>query len=401
MQVPASYLTAAGDVNVNVFNPAPGGGTSAPKVFSVLPNPFPVLTGISPSKVSANGPSFVLTLTGSNFIPTSTVKWAGQADLIPLTQSDVQQTVQVPASYIVATGTPSITVVTPAPGGGTSPALTFSILPPNPVPVLTSLSPNSVASGSGSFALTLTGSKFIPTSVVKWLGKADLTPQSQTYTQLTVLVPAGYVASNGNVLVSVFNPPVGGGSSDALPFKIASPGPTLDNLSPVLGSTAGGTTVTFDATSATGVSVTGATSATCVTPAHVAGKVDVVVTANSQSATKAGAFTYIPHFGTNVAPVFASPPAATPNPAVAGAGISFAAQATDADGDALDYAWDFGDTTSGSGAAVSKTFAAPGIYTVTVTVSDAQATVSASVDVAVNAAPVTGLPFVVSKPPCW
>ncbi|HLX60884.1 MAG TPA: MBG domain-containing protein [Planctomycetota bacterium] len=89
--------------------------------------------------------------------------------------------------------------------------------------------------------------------------------------------------------------------------------------------------------------------------------------------------------GTNHAPAFTSPPTVSANPAVVGDTLSFAAQATDADGDALDYNWDFGDGTAADGASVSKIFAAPGVYVVTVTVSDGQASATQSVDLVVNA----------------
>lgn len=46
------------------------------------------------------------------------------------------------------------------------------------------------------------------------------------------------------------------------------------------------------------------------------------------------------------------------------------AASTDADGDPLAFAWDFGDGASASGASVTHLYAGPGVYTVTLTVSD-------------------------------
>ena len=43
---------------------------------------------------------------------------------------------------------------------------------------------------------------------------------------------------------------------------------------------------------------------------------------------------------------------------------------TDPDNDGLSYVWDFGDTTSGTGASVTKTYANPGLFTISLTVSD-------------------------------
>ncbi|MEA2238310.1 MAG: hypothetical protein QOC81_3034 [Thermoanaerobaculia bacterium] len=87
---------------------------------------------------------------------------------------------------------------------------------------------------------------------------------------------------------------------------VANPAPTISSISPASGSTAGGTVVTingtgfsnstvkFGGTLATNVSVT-STAITATTPAHAAGKVDVVVTnGDTQSATLALGYTYTP-----------------------------------------------------------------------------------------------------------
>jgi len=87
----------------------------------------------------------------------------------------------------------------------------------------------------------------------------------------------------------------------------------------------------------------------------------------------------------NHAPVIASLPTVSSNPAIVGDPLSFSAQANDADGDALDYAWDFGDGTVADGPSVSKIFATPGVYIVTVIVSDGQASATQSVDLVVKA----------------
>ena len=66
--------------------------------------------------------------------------------------------------------------------------------------------------------------------------------------------------------------------------------------------------------------------------------------------------------------MISSPPSVSANPATTGVPIDLSAQATDADGDALDYEWDFGDGTAGVGASISKTYAAAGVYIVQLTV---------------------------------
>ena len=62
---------------------------------------------------------------------------------------------------------------------------------------------------------------------------------------------------------------------------------------------------------------------------------------------------------------------ATPSPAPVGTPVSFSAAGSyDPDGSITAYAWDFGDGTTASGSSVSKTYAAAGTYTVSLTVTD-------------------------------
>ena len=94
--------------------------------------------------------------------------------------------------------------------------------------------------------------------------------------------------------------------------------------------------------------------------------------------------------GANHAPVFASVPIASLNPASVGIPITLSAEASDADSDALVYTWDFGDGTTDVGASVSKTFAVAGIYIVKVTVSDGQASTLQALNLVVQDLPPTG-----------
>jgi hypothetical protein len=120
-----------------------------------------------------------------------------------------------------------------------------------------------------------------------------------------------FTATNSGTFAFVCNvPDCGTGHSSMFGTMIvnavANPAPTISSISPTTGSTAGGTVVTiagsgFGSTAtvkiggvaATGVSVPNSTSITATSPAHAAGKADVVVTnSDGQSATLAQAFTY-------------------------------------------------------------------------------------------------------------
>jgi len=153
----------------------------------------------------AGAPAFTLTVTGSNFIASSVVRWNGTARTTTYVSS-TQLRATISAADIAVAGTAAITVVTPAPGGGTSNAQSLPIL--NPVPTITSLSPPSVVAGTGGFTLTVDGTNFIGSSVVRWNG-ADRPTTYVSGTRLTVQISAMDVLLAGTARVTVFNPPPG------------------------------------------------------------------------------------------------------------------------------------------------------------------------------------------------
>ena len=93
----------------------------------VSSNPAPVASGISPGFADAGGAAFTLTVNGSGFVASSTVYW-GTSALTTTYVSATQLTAQVPATDLATGGiAAAITVVTPAPGGGTSSPFQFEV----------------------------------------------------------------------------------------------------------------------------------------------------------------------------------------------------------------------------------------------------------------------------------
>jgi len=91
-----------------------------------------------------------------------------------------------------------------------------------PVPTTTSISPTSKISGDAGFTLTVNGSNFVNTSVVRWNG-VDKTTAFGNSGQLTATIPAGDIATTGTASVTVFNPTPGGGTSNAQTFVVNAP----------------------------------------------------------------------------------------------------------------------------------------------------------------------------------
>jgi hypothetical protein len=91
-----------------------------------LINFAPSITTVSPSGVKFGSPAFTLTVNGTNFVSDSVVRWKGTDRTTTFVSSD-RLTAAIPAADVAITGTASITVFNPAPGGGTSNPMTVTI----------------------------------------------------------------------------------------------------------------------------------------------------------------------------------------------------------------------------------------------------------------------------------
>jgi hypothetical protein len=106
-----------------------GTGNSATATESVKviePNPVPSLISLVPPSATHGGKAFTLTVNGSKFVSGAVVEWNGASHTATFVNSG-ELTVKIPASDIATAGTASVTVKNPAPGGGVSNALTFTI----------------------------------------------------------------------------------------------------------------------------------------------------------------------------------------------------------------------------------------------------------------------------------
>jgi len=101
---------------------------------------------------------------------------------------------------------------------------TTSTVVNNPVPVISSLSPSRVSPGSAAFTLTVNGSNFVNGSEVRWNG-AGRTTSYVSATRLTASILAADVATAGSASITVVNSAPGGGTSNAITFRVAIPVP--------------------------------------------------------------------------------------------------------------------------------------------------------------------------------
>ncbi|MFN0086544.1 MAG: IPT/TIG domain-containing protein [Blastocatellia bacterium] len=212
------------DASANVLTAAftPGNVTVQPA------NPSPTLIALSPNSALAGSPSFSLTVNGSNFVSTAVVRWNGSNRTTTFI-SGTQLTAVIPASDVAAAGTASVSAQNPAPGGGISNTLTFTIN--NPVPAITSISPNMAIVGASAQAVAVTGTGFVAGSKAQWNG-AERATTFVSATQLIVQIPATDLAQAGNAAITILNPTPGGGASGSAAFTVNNPAPAIANLSP-------------------------------------------------------------------------------------------------------------------------------------------------------------------------
>ena len=90
------------------------------------PNPSPSVSSMSPTSAAAGALAFTLTINGSNFIAGSVVEWGGSSRTTTFVSS-TQLQAHIMQADVAAAGKVPVTVVNPAPGGGSSSAATFTI----------------------------------------------------------------------------------------------------------------------------------------------------------------------------------------------------------------------------------------------------------------------------------
>jgi hypothetical protein len=216
--IPAIDIAQPGVAGVMVLNPGPGGGISNAKEFTITgpgDNPTPSITRIDPPSVTGTGAaaaSFTLLVVGDNYTTDSQVQWNGSSR--PTTYvGNTQLKAIISAVDIANPGKADVTVVNPAPGGGSSNIATFTIstIGDNPLPALRSLA-TSMSNGLG---ITITGINFVNEATVQWNG-ATRQPTAVSDTQVSFSIASSEFKTPA--IITVTNPGPGGGISNELLF---------------------------------------------------------------------------------------------------------------------------------------------------------------------------------------
>lgn len=213
----------AGTFPVTVSNP--GAPVSGALNLTVVASPALAISSISPSSEPQGSAAFTLTVNGTGFQPTSVVNFAGAAQ--PTTYaSSSQLTATIGTGAISTAGTYVVTVTSP--NNPTTNAVNFTVN--SVVPTLASLTPNSVAIGSGAQAVSITGSDFISGCIVQFNGQ-NRTISFSSSTAVSVDLVSGDFEAAGTFPVTVSNP--GSSASGALNLTVvASAKLAISSISP-------------------------------------------------------------------------------------------------------------------------------------------------------------------------
>jgi IPT/TIG domain/Carboxypeptidase regulatory-like domain len=253
----------------------------------------PTVTALSPASGTAAGGTNV-TITGTKFTGATEVHFGDAAATSVHVVSPTQVTCTTPGHD---QGKVDVTVTTP---GGTSSAdgtgndFTFTV----PAPTVTGLSPATGPTPGGT-VVTITGTYLTGATAVTFGGQAAYDVHVDSATQITATAPPH---GAGTVDVTVTTP--GGGTSSTAgtgnDYLYVAPVPAISELSPTSGTTSGGAVVIITGTGfygslavsfggvAGGITQASYTELKVVTPAHVAGTVEVTVTTDGGTSSTAG-----------------------------------------------------------------------------------------------------------------
>jgi galactose oxidase-like protein/Big-like domain-containing protein/Kelch motif protein len=240
----ADDVATAGTAQVTVANPDRSVSNVSTFTITNSTAPVPSLASISPNTATSGSPRFTLTVSGSNFVTGSVVRWNGTSRATTYANSS-QLTAAIPAGDVALDGTAQVTVASP--GGGVSGASTFTTVVDTSPPTSNITSPVDGATVSGLVTIAASASDNVGVARVDFyvdttmVGSTSSSPYQITWDSstranggATLAVKAydatGNYKSSPNVSVTVNN--------------LAASGPTVSSLSPS-SATAGGAAFTL------------------------------------------------------------------------------------------------------------------------------------------------------------
>lgn len=262
----ATQMTRWGSQGIAILTDSPGmlyilqgsdvSGVSSAPANSITLSPATAIAGASSG--------LTITVAGSGFLPTSVAIVNGAQQPTTFVNS-TQLTFQLTAAEQSFARYLSVSVSNAAAGGGATPDAVLEV--DNAVPAIASLSSPTLQAGAAATTITVIGTGFVPTSVVRFSGTVLPTTYISS-TSLSVSLPATNLATAGFFNITVYNAAPGGGASAAAVLEVDNPTPAISSFTPAtIPAGAGSQTITIFGTgfsSATTVSIQGAS----ITPTY-------------------------------------------------------------------------------------------------------------------------------------
>lgn len=227
--LPATLLQNPNTLYISVTTPQPGGGTFPPSgqaapsftIFTISPatSGVPQITSINPTNVLVGtSQGLNVHLTGKNFVSQSEV-FVNGANRTSIYASSSALTAVLNATDVVSPGTLQITVVNPAPGGGSSTPFPLNVN--TPVPTISAVAPaETQAGGTTTVTLSVTGTGFLNQySNITVNGVPFVTTVASSTSASASLTP-NYLLQGGVDQITVVNAGPGGGTSNILTFAV-------------------------------------------------------------------------------------------------------------------------------------------------------------------------------------
>jgi hypothetical protein len=211
-QITAADISAPGALSITVTD---NGATSAPILLNVL---RPSIISVIPPELPFGGTDVTITVIGSGFLTTSQIIFKGAAKATNF-NTDGSLSARLDASDLQDSGTFAV-VVQNSPDSLSLPFLVNVVSSGGPS--ISSVTPSTIASGSGPQTVVVIGANFTPTSTVQINGA----PRQTTFvssTELDVALLASDTAVTGQLSLVVTNPD--GNQSGTAIIMVTGPAP--------------------------------------------------------------------------------------------------------------------------------------------------------------------------------
>lgn len=222
-------LSVGASLSVVVVNPEPGGGSSSTTTVSTAYPPPAVDSVLPRSAVAIEEVEVAIDVYGDGYssegLGTRVVLDGVALPTQVVSSGHLRATVG--ASFLRTARTWGVAAQNPAPGGGRSTPVPFSVI--HPVPVIDSVLPDSVTRRTEA-EITVHGFGFPPGTTV-WMDAVEYTPSELTEGRLTFSYPDSEPErGGGRIQVSVPSP--GGGLSNADSVGVREKRPVIDRTGP-------------------------------------------------------------------------------------------------------------------------------------------------------------------------